>query len=191
VAPPTRPAQPTAPVTAPQPTHPAPAVVAVETRTPPDTPSANGPPAAHKSDDDDSLFEKPDSVADRNLEVAARPAIVGPVAKPQAASRTPKRTPTPAVPAPTAPPSGGRKLLGIAVDVMVGLILLVIGVVLGELLAKQSTREVLKDAGSATKFPPIALLLWMAPSVLFALVYMLLAGRGKTLGGWLRRRSAA
>ncbi len=130
-------------------------------------------PVASKPADDDLLFEKPDPLAELEPEV--------PAAKRAA---EPKPAPEPSQP-------GGSKLVAVVVDVGIGLILIVVGVLLGELVAKKSTRDVLSEAGSAAKFPPIDLLMWMAPLVLFGLVYVFLAGRGKTLGGWLRRRSAA
>ncbi len=181
---------------------PDPAVATVEVRPAPDKPSSNGPPASHTgpeaspasqsrlpgADDDEFLFEKPDSLAELDLDAPARPAAE--------LNHAPHAdTPPPAQPVagpksvPTAPPEprGGSKLVAVVVDVAVVLILLVAGVLLGEVLARRPTREVLTDAGSAPKFPPIDLLMWMTPPVLLALVYALLASRGKTVGGWLRR----
>ena len=137
------------------------------------TPAKAAAPVPLKPADDDLLFEKPDLLSELEPEASA----ARPVAKPK--------------PAPAPPQAGGSKLVAVVVDVGIGLILLVVGVLLGELLAKKSTRDVLSEAGSAAKFPPIDLLLWMAPLVMFGLIFALLAGRGKTLGGWLRRRSAA
>ena len=65
---------------------------------------------------------------------------------------------------------GGRKALGLVVDVVVVLILVVVGVFLGELLANKSTREIL-DGASGPKFPQLELLMWLAPPVVFVLVY--------------------
>jgi hypothetical protein len=61
------------------------------------------------------------------------------------------------------------------------------GALLGELLVGKSTREIWQDAGSSVKFPPIDLLMWLAPPVLLALVYTLLISRGRSLGARLRR----
>jgi hypothetical protein len=72
------------------------------------------------------------------------------------------------------------------VDVVVVLVLLAGGAFLGEMLAGKPTREVWQDAGSSVTFPPIDLLMWLAPPVLLALVYALLISRGKSLGSRFR-----
>jgi hypothetical protein len=72
------------------------------------------------------------------------------------------------------------------VDVVAILALVGVGTFLGEMLAGKSTREVWADAGSAVRFPPMDLLMWLAPPVLLALVYTLLISRGKSLGARLR-----
>jgi hypothetical protein len=74
--------------------------------------------------------------------------------------------------------------------VAVGLIVLAAGVFLGETLVRKSTVQVLRDAGSAVRFPPDELLIWAAPPVLVGLVYLLLVSRGATVGSWLKRRAA-
>jgi hypothetical protein len=84
---------------------------------------------------------------------------------------------------------GSHKALGIVVDVCVVLLLLVGGAVVGEIVAGKSTREVI-DGMSGPKFPQLDLLIWLAPPVLFVLVYTLLGSRGKTVGAWLRRRTS-
>ena len=66
-------------------------------------------------------------------------------------------------------------------------LLLAAGGFLGEMLAGKPTGEIWEDAGSSVKFPPIDLLMWLSPPVLFALVYVLLISRGKSLGSRLRR----
>ncbi len=86
-------------------------------------------------------------------------------------------------------PSRGR-LLAVAADVLVGLALLLVGVLLGELLCRKSTRQVWSDAGGAVEFPPVELLMWFAPLVLLALVYGLLLSRGLSVGNWLKKRLA-
>jgi hypothetical protein len=78
----------------------------------------------------------------------------------------------------------------VVADAVVALILIAVGVFCGELLARQSTRDVLKDASSAATFPPVDLLMWLAPSVLFLLIQVLLISRGKSLGSRLARRGA-
>ena len=92
-----------------------------------------------------------------------------------------------AAPAPVERPRS-RKLLGTLVDVVVALVLVVVGVFCGELLARQSTGEVLRDASSAAKFPPVELMMWLAPTMLLLLVYALLMSRRKSVGSVLRRR---
>jgi hypothetical protein len=72
---------------------------------------------------------------------------------------------------------------------MIVLVLLTVGGLLGEVLAKKSTRDVLWDATTAVKFPPIDLMLWLAPPTLLVLIYVLLISRRKSVGGWLQTRS--
>jgi hypothetical protein len=135
-------------------------VAAVESRLPPaDLPHTNGQPYPKNG----PLFEQPEVL--ESLEIA-------PPAPPVAAERP-----------------ASRKVLAAAVDGIVAIVLVAIGVFCGELLARQSTSEVLHDAGSAAKFPPIDLLMWLAPPVLFLLIDALLISRGKSVGGWLARRS--
>ncbi len=90
-------------------------------------------------------------------------------------------------PAPTPAPQD-RRALGVIVDVVVGLALAGGGVQLGEFAVRKSTATILQEAGSAPKFPPTDLLLWIGSVATPLLVYALLANRGKTVGGWLRRR---
>jgi hypothetical protein len=82
-------------------------------------------------------------------------------------------------------------LLPLLVDLGVFLILVGGGLLVGELLARKPTMQIVSEAGSAPKFPPVDLLLWLAPAVLLALVYLLLSKRKRTLGAWLRRRREA
>jgi hypothetical protein len=82
----------------------------------------------------------------------------------------------------------GRRGLGMAVDIAVGLGLAGIGALLGEVAVGKSSAVILREAGSAPKFPPMDLLLWIGCVATPILVYLLLANRGKTVGGWLRRR---
>ena len=100
--------------------------------------------------------------------------------------------PTPAPPRHYTRKPRERKLLGTVVDVVVAIVLVVVGVFCGELLARQSTAEVLKDAASAAKFPPIDLLMWLTPTLLLLLVYAALhLARQERSGGFLRRRAEA
>lgn len=120
-----------------------------------------------------------ESVGDINLDLLPKPA-------PPPAPR-----PTPP-PAPPEPPEPGPEatLLPFLADFGVFVLLVVVGMFLGELLARKPTGQVLSDAGSAPKFPPTDLLLWAAPPILFGLVYLLLGSRERSVGAWLRRRAA-
>jgi hypothetical protein len=80
-------------------------------------------------------------------------------------------------------------LLPFIADTVAFLLLVVVGLFLGELLVHKPTGEVLSELASP-KFPPVDLLIWAAPAVLFALVYLLLFQRGLSLGALLRRRAA-
>jgi hypothetical protein len=93
--------------------------------------------------------------------------------------------------APPGAAGGARKFVAAVVDAAVVVILIAAGAFLGEWLAGKPTREVWHDAGSAVKFPPIDLLMWLAPPVLFTLVYVLLISRGKSVGARLRKASGA
>jgi hypothetical protein len=86
------------------------------------------------------------------------------------------------------PETTRTKPLSIVVDTIVGLVLLVLGGLLGEVLARKSTGDVWRDAGTAPKFPPIDLLMWLVPPLMLGLIYGLLISRRKSLGGWLQRR---
>lgn len=77
-------------------------------------------------------------------------------------------------------------LLPFVADLVAFVVLVVAGLVLGEVLVHKPTGEVLSELASP-KFPPIDLLVWAAPAALFALVYLLLFKRGRSLGAWLRR----
>jgi hypothetical protein len=129
---------------------------------PPDKLITNGPPAAYPMAEE--LFETPDALA--VLEDA---------------------WPTPPPARPVEPSE--RKSLGAVVDVVVALVLVAVGVFCGEVLARQSTGDVLKDAASAAKFPPVDLLMWLSPILLLLLVYALLVSRGKSVGSFIRRRT--
>lgn len=81
-----------------------------------------------------------------------------------------------------------RKTLGLVVDVAIALLVLVVGAIAGETVAGKPTGEILSGAGSAPKFPPTDLLLWLGSVVVFGLIYAWLGTRGWTVGGWLKRR---
>lgn len=174
-----RPVVPPAPPAVPKPREPVEA-------TPPAPPATatkhDGPPAAPELNGDGLLFAQPDSSPDIDLDAAPQSPPLPP-APPAAGPKPPAPVPAPAPPA----ASGRGKLLAVAVDVVVGLVLLAGGVFLGEMVAKMPTREVLKVAGSAARFPPPELIMWLAPPLLLALVYGLLVSRGRSIGSRLRR----
>lgn len=87
-----------------------------------------------------------------------------------------------------AKPAGNRKTLARVADAAVFLVLLVVGALLGEMVARKPTGEILSGAGSAPKFPPTDLLLWLGCVAFFGLLYAWLGTRGWTVGGWLRRK---
>ena len=100
----------------------------------------------------------------------------------------PKAAPPPAEP--NAPANKSRAtLLPFIADLVALVALLAGGMILGEMLAQQATGQVLSAAGSAPKFPPVELLLWAAPPVALALLYLVLSGRQYTLGAWVRSRT--
>ena len=100
---------------------------------------------------------------------------------------TGRENPRHPVPAGPAPPRGTRKVLAFAADAVMIVVLVAAGVFLGELLAGKSTRQVWADAGSSVLFPPVDLLMWLSPPVLFVLVYTLLISRGRSGGARLRK----
>ena len=170
-------------------------------------------------DDDDVLVTKADSTPDIDFNVGgptaaslsdaarARPTGLSDTNRPRPADLeatepeinldllppAPPAPPKPARPPAPAPPPGAKPeptLLPFVADLVVFVLLVVVGMIFGEFLARKPTGEVLSEAGSATKFPPVDLLLWAAPPVLFGLVYLLLGSRERSVGAWLRRRQA-
>lgn len=85
-------------------------------------------------------------------------------------------------------PTKRGRALSLVADVTVGLLLAVLGMFLGEFATRKSTLDVLREAGSAPKFPPVDLLLWLGCVATPVLAYVLFANRGKSVGAWLRRR---
>lgn len=85
-------------------------------------------------------------------------------------------------------PAERPRSLVVLVDVATVLVLLIVGAFIGEMLAHQPTGELLHDAATAPKFPPVELILWLAPIAMLCLVYWMLASRHKSLGYWLQRR---
>jgi hypothetical protein len=85
--------------------------------------------------DGDTLFEKPDPLAELEAQTPPPPTVKPAVEK---------------KPAPiTQPRPGGSKLIAIVVDAGVALTLLIAGVLLGEMLVKKPTATVLREVGSA------------------------------------------
>lgn len=115
--------------------------------------------------------------------------LLPPVPPPPPARKRPAKPPEPepeAAPEKRAEPT----LVPFLADLVAFAVLVVVGMFLGELLARKPTGTILSEAGSAPKFPPMDLLLWAAPPATFALIYLLLNSRQRTLGAWLRRRAA-
>lgn len=144
--------------------RPRPAGMSDATRRPPDLSGAAVPP---------------DSLTELNLDLLGLPPAPPPKppAKPRAAPPDPPPDPTPE-------PS----VMPFLADLGVFVLLVVAGLMLGEFAVRRPMGEVLSEAGSAAKFPPIDLLVMFGPATMFGLVYLLLAGREKTVGAWLRRR---
>jgi hypothetical protein len=114
-------------------------------------------------------------------------ALLGP--EPTKPSKKPQPVPAqPQVPATHDKPE--PTLVPFLADLVVFVALVVVGIMLGEFLAKKPTGQVLSEAGSAVKFPPVDLIMWAGPPVMFALLYILLGSREKSVGAWLRRRKA-
>ncbi|HUR53063.1 MAG TPA: hypothetical protein VMZ71_02950 [Gemmataceae bacterium] len=131
------------------------------------------PPPPPEDEDDEPLFESETPDIDFN---APPP-------------KEPRRSLSPTPPAPAPPKSAGnRKAIAVVVDVIVALLLVAVGVFLGELLARKSTREVFAGI-NGPKFPQPELLMWLGPPLLLVLVYTLLGSRQKTLGAWLKKRA--
>lgn len=161
--------------------------------------NVGGPTAASLSD---ATRTRPSGLSDatraRPAELDAPPAGVDELQKinldllgPEPTRSSPKRAAP--LPEPDAPPEARSEptVLPFVADLIVFVLLVVVGMFLGELLTKKLTGQVLGESGSAAKFPPIDLLLWAAPPVMFALVYVLLGSRERTVGAWLRRRRAS
>lgn len=101
----------------------------------------------------------------------------------------PPRVESDAIPArPTTDRRGRGRVLGVAVDVAVGVLLAGVGLLLGEFATRRGTADILREAGSAPKFPPLDLVLWLGCVATPVLGYVLFANRGKSVGAWLRRR---
>ena len=140
----------------------------------PKKPAAPAPPPPPE-EDDEPLFEAHTPDIDFN-------------APPPKELRRPL-SPPPAPPPPPAPkPAASRKAIAVVVDVVVALLLAAGGVFLGEMLARKGTREVIAGI-NGPKFPQPELLMWLCSPALLLLVYTLLASRGKSVGGWLKRRA--
>lgn len=133
---------------------------------------------AGKTPDPSGAAGPVDSVPELNLDLLGLPPAPPP---------KPPRPPAPPDPPPerTAEPTA----LPFLADLGAFLLLLVAGLLLGELAVRKPMGQVFSESGSAAKFPPIDLLLLLAPPLMFGLVYLLLNSRERTVGAWLRRRS--
>ncbi len=99
----------------------------------------------------------------------------------------PKREPRPApppAPAPEAEPARRSGLIPFAADLFALVLLLAGGMLVGELLVKKHTGAVLADAAT----DPLGATIWAAVPLVLALAYLLLAGRGRSLGALARGR---
>jgi hypothetical protein len=133
-------------------------------------------PAPASASDTDT---DPDSTPEINLDLLPKP-------EPKPPKPPPKPAPKPA-PEPELEPQSDATLLPFVADLGVFLLLVIVGVFAGELLAGKPTGQVLSEV-AGPKFPSIDLVLWAVPPLLLGLVYILLNGRERTLGAWLRRR---
>ncbi len=179
VAPPTPPptpptAPPPPPVAAPKPPVPPP---------PPVPPLRLAAPSGTPSDPDIEELLSSEALSGLEWQEVPRPApppeVPAPITPAQQAPAPPEEAPNPA-----------RRLLGKLLDGVVGLILFAVGAMVGEYVAEKPTREILESAGSAPKFPPLDLLIWLGSAAGFVLIYVWLGTRGWTVGCWLRRRAA-
>jgi hypothetical protein len=84
-------------------------------------------------------------------------------------------------------PHPSRQITGIVVDGAVAIVLLVVGMFVGEAIVGKTTGQILSNI-TGPKFPPTDLLLWLGCVGFFGLIYAWLGTRGWTLGGWLKRR---
>lgn len=132
----------------------------------------------------------PDSSADPEPEseppgakVEAPPPTKELPADPASPSPPPEVVPNPEITPAAAPAPGNRRVLGLAADGAVALVLAGGGALLGELATRRSTAAVFRTAD------PLELAAWAGCVAVPVLVHLLLANRGKSLGGWLRRRA--
>jgi len=122
----------------------------------------------------------PDDLGDINLDLLPKARSVPPPPPPAQPLAPHAELETPSA-------KNDASLLPFIADLVAFLLLVVVGLLLGELIVRKPTGEVLAEVAHPT-FPPVNLLLWAAPAVMFALIYILLGRRERTLGGWLRRR---
>ncbi|HEY2911124.1 MAG TPA: hypothetical protein VGI99_12815 [Gemmataceae bacterium] len=128
-----------------------------------------------------------DSEVDLFMSAEMRAKLAATAAAPEPVAEVPPLTP---VAEPGAPRRAASKALPVAVDAFVTVILLALGMFVGEAVAGESTGHILSRAGSAPKFPPTDLLLWLGCVGFFGLLYGWLGARGWTVGGWLKRRAS-
>jgi len=116
------------------------------------------------------------------------PQLVLPV--PPTPKALPRRAPAPPPPAPVAEPEPAPEpaarsgLIPFAADLLALVVLLAGGMLVGELIVQKHTGAVLSGFAD----DPVQGLLWAAVPLVLALVYLLLAGRGLSLGARARGR---
>lgn len=137
----------------------------------------------------DEPLLSPDAQAGLDLPLEMNSATPKPHPVPTPVSRPAAKPPATPAPRATTSPRGG-KLLPILADIGIVLIMLVVGVMIGEVIARKPTRTILREAGSAARFPPTNLLMWLGPPLVLVLVYAWLGTRKWTVGTWLKRRAA-
>ena len=79
-------------------------------------------------------------------------------------------------------------ILPFIADLVVFALLVVVGMLLGEVIVRKSTGDVLAELANPT-FPPVDLVVWAVPTVVFAFIYILLGRRDRTVGAWIRNRA--
>lgn len=132
---------------------------------------------------DPSADPEPEPEPLREAKVEHSPPMKELLADPAPAPPPPEAAPNPDLTPAAGPGPGNRRALGLAADGGVAVVLAAGGALLGELATRRSTAEVFRRAD------PLELAAWAGCVAVPVLVYLLLANRGKSLGGWLRRRA--
>ena len=171
-----------------------------EPEPPPAPPPPPPPPKSHPTPEPESILREGEAPAEPQLPARREPrppakhipapeSVDEPFISPETLAQLDHTAKPPPEAGTETKPAGNRKALARVADAAVVLALLVIGALLGEVVARKPTGEILSNAGSAPKFPPTDLLLWLGCVAFFGLAYAWLGTRGWTVGGWLRRRA--